>query len=93
MYKSSSPGFTYVREIQFELLADARKVGVNRIGLDVMTHPNGVETECVCCGLYREVVKTDEGEVGVQSGTVVVPSANVYGLSQCNGLFSNEPLP
>ena len=57
-----------------------------------MTHPNSVETECVHCGLYRVVVKTDEGEVGVESGTVIVPSASVYGLSQCNGLFLNEPL-
>jgi len=89
----SSPGFADVREIWFKLLADARKVGVNQIRLDVVTHSNGVETECVHCGLYREVVKVDEGEVGVQSGTIVAPSANVYGLSQCNGSFSNELLP
>ena len=59
VYKSSLPGFMNVREIRLQLLADARKVCVDRIQFNVVTHPDGVKAECVSCRFYGEVVKAD----------------------------------
>ena len=48
-------------KVGFKLLADARKVSVNQVRFDVVTHVNSVEAECVHSGLYWEVVKADKG--------------------------------
>ena len=58
-----------------------------------MTHPDSVEAERVGGWLYRQVVKTYKGEVGIQGGTIIVPSTSVYGLPKGNSSFSNKPFP
>lgn len=92
MNESSLPCLANAREVGFKLLADAREIGVDRVRLDMVTHVDGVEAESVWGGVYRHVVKADEGEVGVQGGTIVVPGTNINGLSQCDCSFSDEPL-
>ena len=93
MNEPSLSAFLYMREVRFQLLANAREICVNRVGFDVMTHPDGVEAECVCVRLYGQVVEAHKGQVGVQGRTVIVPGTSVNSLSEHNSSFLNEPLP
>lgn len=92
MNESSLLCLVNVREIGFKLLADAREVGVDRVRLDIVAHVGGVEAESIWCGLYRHVMKVDKGQVGVQGRTIVVPGADINGLSQHDCLFFDQLL-
>ena len=47
----------------FEVVANARKVVVDRFGVDIMTHENCEETQGFGCGINRTMVEVAKGEV------------------------------
>jgi len=81
-----------VWEVGFELLANPQEVGVYRVRLDVVAHIDCEEAEGVRCGFNRHIVHANEGKVGVQSGSVVLPSADIDHLPESNCSFSYQML-
>ena len=52
--------------VRFELVANARKVGINRFWTDMVAHENSIETQSVRGGLNRKVVRPAEGYIGLE---------------------------
>ena len=52
--------------VRFELVANARKVGINGFWTDMVAHENGIETQSVRGGLDGEVVRPAEGYIGLE---------------------------
>jgi hypothetical protein len=53
------------REIWFELVTNPRKIGADGVGFYVVAHEDCEETEGVGSGVEREIMETDELEVGI----------------------------
>ena len=52
-----------MREIPFEIIADPRKVVVNRLWINVMTHENSEKTQCFGSGVDGLVTEMTESEI------------------------------
>jgi hypothetical protein len=52
-----------VREIPFKIIADPRKVVVDRLRIDVMTHENSEKTQCFGSGVDGSVMEMTESEI------------------------------
>ena len=59
----------------------------------MVAHIDCEEAEGVGCGFNRHVVHANEGKVGVQSRSIVLPSADVDCLPESDCLFSYQMLP
>ena len=59
----------------------------------MVAHIDSEEAEGVGCGFHRHVVHANEGKVGVQSRSVVLPSADIDCLFESDCSFSYQALP
>jgi hypothetical protein len=56
---------TNMRKVGLECVADARKIGGDRSGFDMMRHKNDVKAKIVRCGVDREIMKFAKRELGL----------------------------
>ena len=59
-----------IRMKRFELIANAREVGVYRSRLDVVCHIDGVEAESIGGWIDGEVMRPADGKVGIECRAV-----------------------
>lgn len=90
MNKASIAGLMNMFEVWLKLATDTREVGVHGFWFDVMAHVDCIEAQHVRCQFHGHVMKLDKCEVGIKSGTIVVPSKYIDGLSKCNCMFTDE---
>ena len=84
-----------IRVKRFELVANAREVGVYRTGLDVVCHTDSVETESIRGWIDGEVMRPAEEKVGIERRAVCSGRRGIDSAAKrkCTSMFEALAAP
>jgi hypothetical protein len=86
---SSSPN---VRKVRFELVCYTGQVCFDGIGLNVVGSPYDVERQGVLCRFDGEIVKENEVQIRIKSGSIVFPGGKINSFTQGERSLMEKPL-